>query len=374
MYNQLLGMYQITGNPLFLKPIQQTFDLAISTADASDEEMEKAGSAAWAGTFLRGEDNPEANHLQDGIKMFGLAKTITGWNKYDEFLAQYGDAYTKYQISGDMGIVEKELEAALSSLRANFPLYTSEVKFTDRVYVDGEEMLFGMYTGYSGRGIESPAPAVTWENTGTGVGVLVNKAQTDSMDISLYNFGGEKEILMNCWKLEPGNYKIIIKNNEGFTVRDYDLIVEERGQQATLGLPQKGEYQVIVSQINKSNTSIFPAPDLAIGVGDIGLTPKSISGTDSIDINVIVHNIGNAPARNIEVKAWVDGKPVGSATIDQIDAPNDLNAKTHRVRMSWRHETGPHDFLIVISCDQKEITLRNNEFSLHMEEIVLTWK
>ncbi|MCB0837385.1 MAG: hypothetical protein KDD99_12025, partial [Bacteroidetes bacterium] len=74
------------------------------------------------------------------------------------------------------------------------------------------------------------------------------------------------------------------------------------------------------------------------------------------------------------VKAWVDGKPVGTAIIDQIDAPNDLNAKTHRVRMSWRHETGPHDFLVVISCDQKEITLRNNEFSLHMEEIVLTWK
>jgi hypothetical protein len=350
MYSFLLGLAEITQDNIYLQPIKQIFDLAISTADATDEEKQQAGSAAWAGAFFRGENVKSLK----GIRLLGRARTIGGLTEYDEFLAQYGDAYTQYQINGDLNAFETNLA---EELKGNM----------------SEEVLMAMYTGYVGKGLESPFPYITWENTGLETSILVNYAQRDSMNISLYNFGGEKEIIMNPWRLDLGTYKVIIKNKDNFTVGDFDLVVAERGQAATLTLPKTGEYRVSVAQTNSAGADLM-APDLAIGIGDVGVTPKPISGSDSVDLNVIVHNIGNEAARNIEVKAWVDGKPLGSIMIPKIEAPNDLKAKTQRVRMSWRHEKGAHDFLVVISCDQKEITLRNNEFTMHMEEIVMHGK
>ena len=354
MYNQLMGMYQITGNETFLEPISQTYALVAS--NASDEEKQKAGSAAWAGELLR--TNPA------GIQIFELAKNVSGKTDYDEFLGASGSSYSAYQINGDLSGIEGELESALNNLK-QFSADGSSAS----VSLEGNQTLLGMYSG--SREMALPSLAVSWENTGIDVGILVNYGSSDSLNVNLYNFGGEKEISMNLWKLEAGTYQLILKNKDGFTVGDRSLVIIERGQKESIELPDNQELTLTISQQATSNINKKTSPDLAIGIGDVGITPKPISGSDSVDLNVIIHNIGNAAATNIEVKTWVDGKPLGTTMIDKIDAPNDLSAKTHRVRLAWRNEKGAHDFLVIIKCDQQEITMRNNEFEMHMEEIVL---
>jgi len=107
----------------------------IGAAQEKLPENPEQGSLNWVkkvllqgGVDKGGADNPMTD-------VFAMAGRISNSSKYDEFIALHGNPYNKYLVNKDRETINKGFEELLNSLRYNFPLLTTEVKYTDRVYV-----------------------------------------------------------------------------------------------------------------------------------------------------------------------------------------------------------------------------------------------
>ncbi|MEZ4773603.1 MAG: hypothetical protein R3D00_10510 [Bacteroidia bacterium] len=342
MYHQLIGMYDITGDETFLIPVNETIRLARDTKGKGDSKVE--GSAAWAGAYLRGEVADDENHRRDGISMMNIARTITGNNQFDAFLGAYGSPYLQYTLDGNISRIESGLEEAVEALRYNLPLRTTEVKFTDRVYVEGEDLLSGMYTGHPGKGIEYPGMAVTWKNTGREIAVLTEAATPGRLKVQIYNFGPAKTIQMQLWRLKPGLYSL---HGLPGTTR---IEVTERGQMIPIMIPEGILLNVEIEAEKISKDTFFPSADLAINSRDIVVDGRTIRAT--------VHNIGNQTAENITVVCRVNGKDSGKHLIARLPAPLNMAAQTAVIEFESQEDVGEAQIEIIYSG--KEITKLNN--------------
>ncbi|MET0464378.1 MAG: hypothetical protein ABW007_14530, partial [Chitinophagaceae bacterium] len=205
----LLGMYRITGDRVFLQTVE-FYRKLMSGKRIDTSKVTIPGSIEWVRMQLLkgGEDRDSIQHPMG--KLLGMAKQLTGAADYDSLLLKYGHPYNRYMLSRDTAIVVKGMERILGTLRYNFPLLTSEVKFTDRVYIPGVNLLMGMYTGHFGAGYEFPALLASWKNTGEDVAVFVQGGDQESLQVSLYNFGKEKTIGLRTWQLASGRYRFIL--------------------------------------------------------------------------------------------------------------------------------------------------------------------
>lgn len=358
MYNQLLGMYALTGNDDFLEPVNQT--LALATQTPHQRGKLEAGTAAWAAHYLRG-DHKAADAPGGGIGMANLAKSLTGSSRYDEFLKQHGSAYARYVLSGDPADIVEGCQQLLASLRYNYPLKTTEVKFTDRVYVPMDQLLFGMYTGHMGSGFEYPALAVSWKRTGKDVAVLVNGSSRQSLKVSLFNFTPqEKEVGMKLWQLEAGNYEMRLKDQaSGRLLYRQSLNVRERAQEVPLRLPGQQSCVLEIRQLRATPSSPTPLPDLAFSEESIQFLPAT--GPEPPTIRVQVHNIGRKQLRNARIELWINGRKMASKRIKQLAAPNDLNPQHAFVDFSWKTFPGTYHIQVKGIYGKEEITKVNNQ-------------
>ncbi len=91
-----------------------------------------------------------------------------------------GSPYLRYLLTQDVTPLLEACEASIDSTKFNREMVTTEVRWTDRVAVDGTETLLAMYTGHIGHQGYWPLHAVTWEGTGPGFAALVRKADERS--------------------------------------------------------------------------------------------------------------------------------------------------------------------------------------------------
>ncbi|MEO7046711.1 MAG: CARDB domain-containing protein [Ferruginibacter sp.] len=364
----LLGMYDITKNTNFLKTIN-TYAALMIEADKEKDQIKNAkpGSLNWAKYLLiSGGIDHEVNDNPMG-KAYSMAQKITGSNKYDQLIAKYAEPYNRYQITHDSEEITKGFEEILGSLRYNFPMLTSEVKFTDRVYMPGSNLLTDMYTGHFGAGYEYPSLVATWKNTGPDVSVFVNSGDKKSADISLYNFEKEKTVQMLTWRLEPGLYSVkegIDTNDDGVIdelLSDKKVELHERVNTIDLAINSKKIIVVSIRQINAFGELPANMPDVAIATNDISLSDTKSSPGDSLKVNCTIHNIGNIKAKNILVEFLIDNKKIREAHIPELDAPNDLTPKHKKISFNWLSQPGIHRLEIKLAIDQKEITTWNND-------------
>lgn len=360
MYAQLIGMYGITGNTAFLKPVDFCYNLMRQAALEKLPENAGQGTPGWAKKVLLegGVDKGAADNPMAGV--FAMAGQISGNSKYNDFIAARGNPYNKYLVDKDMNTIYKGLEATLSSLRYNLPLLTSEVKYTDRVYIPGSDLLFGMYTGHFGAGYEYPSSIVTWKNTGPDMGVFVRQGNNRSATISLYNFGESRTVTMQTWLLEPGVYRLSTgsdNNDDGQIDTDKTertVVLKERVNQVQLQVPA-GKLQVITIEQLKAHPQTGPLADVALSDRDISI--------DKEQLHVKVHNVGNVAARNVTVELWSGNKKTSSAKIKEIAAPNDLTPRwaTTSFKLAPGMATAPVSVRVLM--DQPEITTLNNTAS-----------
>ncbi|MDN5217136.1 CARDB domain-containing protein [Fulvivirgaceae bacterium BMA12] len=364
MYNQLLGMYAITGDNIFLKPTNKTYDLMTNVGTRERSTDIQPGSEEWAVGYLTGKktNNPIA-------EMYGLAKTLTGSTRYDPFITQAGLPYSKYLATGDKEELRKGFKRLLGSLNYNFPMFTSEVKFTDRVYVPERELLFGMYTGHIGSGFEFPAVAVTWKNTGRDIAVLVNQADRKKLNVSLFNFSLEKTVTMRTWRLEPGRYRLKTgpdENDDGQIDKpgmEMTFEIRERMHQLAIPVPSNRRFAITIQQLEPYQKAAFSMPDLALSREHFLISNPDAREGETLQIDVTVHNIGNSAAKNIKLAFFVDDKKIDFRQISTIQAPNDLEPKWETVTTNWVAEKGTHRIRAIVSGREKEITRNNNEVS-----------
>ncbi len=363
----LLGMYDITKNNNFLKTIDRYAALMTQAEKEGDQTKNaKPGTLNWAKYLLiSGGIDHEVNDNPMG-KAFSMAQKITGSNKYDQLISKYAEPYNQYLITHDRGKIEKGFEEILGSLRYNFPMLTSEVKFTDRVYMPASNLLTDMYTGHFGAGYEYPSLVATWKNTGPDVSVFVHRGDKKLADISLYNFGKEKIIKMLTWQLEPGIYSVkkgVDTNDDGKIdelLSDEKVELHERVNTIDLAIQSKKIIVVSVRQIKAFATFPVNMPDVAIAKDDISLPGKKIIQGDSLNVNCIIHNIGNTTAKNVLVEFFVDDKKISEAHISELNAPNDLVPQHKEINFKWMAQVGKHRLEIKLGTAQKEITTWNN--------------
>ncbi len=193
LYYHLSGMYYLTNNKHFLEPVNEAAAILREARINAPDKNAVAGSAAWAKRILLegGEDKTAGTHPLGQV--FAMTRQLTGEQDLDSLVSELASPYNKYSITGKEADMLEGFTPILASLRYNFPLLTSEVKFTDRVYVRGSDLLTGMYTGHFGRGFEFPAMVATWKNTGPAVSVFVRSGDARSAVVSLYNRGGGKD-------------------------------------------------------------------------------------------------------------------------------------------------------------------------------------
>jgi len=353
MYYQMLGMFHITGDSMLLSPYMKMLDLTHRYFKQNHQSAGEMGSESWA-----------VHHLLSEPDLLGYALNL-GLYDHTDMIEAMGSPYTQFLIRQKLESINQGLAYVLSSLRYNLPLFTTEVKFTDRVYVPGHDLLSGMYTGHVGSGFEFPFLHVSWENTGKDVGILVGKCDDEKVTVTLHNFLDQKTIGMHVWRLKNGLYQVKLRNGKDQTiVSTFTQDIQERGQLIEFDLPEKGTYEITVELLEPRENNLFPRGDLALGK----IVHKK--NHDEVDVYVDLHNIGNQSVEDVKIELIADGEIFAEQYVDSIEAPNDL--KPVKQAISFRglspNQIRKPMFVQVSTQKAKEITYLNNRKVVDLSE------
>ncbi|MEC8381088.1 MAG: hypothetical protein VXZ96_12230 [Myxococcota bacterium] len=162
------------------------------TVDSSE-----TGSESWAIQEIKGK-------LLSVLEKQWL---LTGTSASDELLLEHGGDYIRYRITGEDAALESALVNPTTALSWNKAMYTSEVRFTDRVlkfhtrYWNGiaeaplpgvdTSILYNMVTGDIGEASILPLPAVRWGFPHQTLRVNVQTASPTALRAQLYNTAPE---------------------------------------------------------------------------------------------------------------------------------------------------------------------------------------
>jgi hypothetical protein len=230
MLNTLVLTAHMTGDKSFLAPLRSMAEARRDWLQAGRPDA-SAGSRLWCGAQL--------NELGGAIAKY---RFVTGDDSFDAFLRTEREVpYVQYRLAaGAEGLepLATALGAVASVVRVNFPGYTQEVRFTDRVMrfpvlyqpgwmleqgvsspiIEGGVMAMGMNrlmllyqtaTGDPGDPLYFPLNAVRWRTPPRDVAALVTDAAPDRFAAKLYHFGAtERAFDAELLLLVPGDYEV----------------------------------------------------------------------------------------------------------------------------------------------------------------------
>jgi hypothetical protein len=167
--------------------------------------------------------------------------------------------------------------------------------------------------------------AVSWEGgANEDLARLVSYADEKSLRVSLYNFGEQPvSTTMRLWRIGKGDYEIStgVDSNDDGTIDNPDDATKRHCQlgrfsTVPIEISPRENITVTIEQVESLPTP-GDLPDLAISSEDISLV-----NDDSIE--VVVHNIGSASAKNVLVRL-VDGggKAMAETRIEEMASPSD---------------------------------------------------
>jgi hypothetical protein len=244
--------------------------------------------------------------------------------------------------------------------------YTEALIHTDTQTGVGRDELIRAALGGRLQGRIEPHPhsiAVSWEgNENPDLARLVSYADEKTLKVNLYNFSTKAaEITMRVWRLEKGRYEIAMgpdRKDDG-TIDGKETWkrteVLRRFSTVPLEIPPHQNMALCVTQV-ESLPEENALPDLAIGKEDL----RAVGGNT---LEAIIHNIGAAPAENVQVEVIrPNGKVVASQTIAELGAPS-ADFAARRITLSFPGLKSPEKLGIRIDPNNEiaEIFEENNE-------------
>jgi hypothetical protein len=216
--------------------------------------------------------------------------------------------------------------------------WTRALRHTDRqAGAPGRNELISAALGGRIQGRIEPHPhsmVVSWNNPDPDISRLVSYGDSRTVRVNLFNFKSDPQsISMRLWRIEDGIYRLrmgLDLDDDGKIDSRRPLLRDEkialrRFSDTSLVIPPLQNVAVEIERVKalKSHGSL---PDLAVhperGVNAIG-----------DELRVTVHNIGNAPARNVVVDILdASGRLIGRETIRDIEAPLDWKPRTIELR------------------------------------------
>ena len=246
----------------------------------------------------------------------------------------------------------------INSMRINRPFLTSEVYFTDRVFVRGAEHLLAMYTGDVTRAGDFPSFAVTWKNTGADFAALVTEITDEALRVLAYNFEvEEKTVGIRLWRLQDGVYSVVGKGMGQTDVFRRDGVRIRRGTEVEVDLPARQLTRISIDLTGEVQKVAEHLPDAGISTRDVVV--------DGDSVRVTVHNIGTVDVENLTVALYNGENALGRMEIQNLEAPLDLLPRTKQVAFSIGFDM-PDSITVVLDLEEKleEITRVNNRVTV----------
>ena len=140
---------------------------------------------------------------------------------------------------------------------------------------------------------------------------------------------------------------------------DEQFTLTEPSGGVTLHLEPGRTYALEVTQLARGQAEVHTA-DPAIAARDIRFDPRG-------HLLVDVHNIGNLPAENVEVKFYEGdpaegGKLLGRTIVSHVEPPNTLQPQVVRTGIEWSPTAERHVITVVLDESDaiSELFERNN--------------
>ncbi|MBM4018712.1 MAG: hypothetical protein FJ288_10360 [Planctomycetes bacterium] len=249
MCDALLLAWHMTRDESFLEPLRSMAAVRQRYLESPPRDSPAPGSEAWCGSKL-------------GLLGPTLAKyrALTGRPDFDRLLARDYRAWFALQQGADRRALVAALDEAAHALRINFPGYTSEVRYTDRVlsfptlFGDGymfqkrvagiprpsTDLLYSTATGDPGRLEGLAMNAVRWLTPPRDIAALVARCGPDDFRAELYHFGeSARPMGAELYLLAPGAYAVAVSPDGGPPGRPAALKVSGRRARVAFELPPR---------------------------------------------------------------------------------------------------------------------------------------
>lgn len=238
MYDQMLFASHIGNDPALRAPLVAAFDLVAQHGRETGEAA--TGSAPWAARQLFGGESFHA--------IWGQWRLLTGDDRYDTLLKETTPSqYLRFRLTGDDSALGAAGQGIIDRLTVNWPLITSEVLFTDRVYAstrDGQADYADMIAMMTGAmTTDSPYYHVTWHDRKGELAYLVRDTRPDRLQIEVASFAKDASVTAKFWQLADGVYCVKVRDPSGRSAAT-KLSVSHRGQEHRFALPATGVYRV----------------------------------------------------------------------------------------------------------------------------------
>lgn len=264
LLNTLVLTAHMTGDKSFLEPLRTMAAARLDWIKAGRPQAPE-GSRLWCGANVE--------QLSGAIAKY---RVVTGDNRLDALLREEREAsYVQYRLAGrpdDLQPLVASLDTLASSLRINFPGYTQEVRFTDRVLrfpmlyqpgwmlergvpatvLSGGMMAVGLNrvallyhsaTGDPGEPGYFPLNAVRWRTPPRDLAALVTDAAPHRLAARVYHFGAsERALEAELLLLEPGKYRFELTDAaNGKTLQGGSVTIATNSRRIGLKLPPARE-------------------------------------------------------------------------------------------------------------------------------------
>jgi hypothetical protein len=178
---------------------------------------------------------------------------------------------------------------------------------------------------------------------GPDVPRLVLKADDTSLDAVCYSFDSVKRDLgMRLCRIRDGHYRIAVLKDPGGQGKGGETLWQtetdlRRFDVVSLPIPPRTPVVIRVAQL-RATPRPAQLPDLAIDPWDATLKGSTVTA--------VVHNLGNAPAKDVVVRLLDGERTVQEKTIPSLEAPVDFQAK--RATVSFENVTPTNALRVVI--------------------------
>ena len=251
MLNTLLLTNHITQDPKYLEPIWSMAKIRLEYLQNPPKQPPASGSKAWCGSKLGGLSSIIAKYMLLG-----------GTTKFDQLIKTGANPYAAFRFSGDRELLVTALRDNAEALRINFPGYTSEVRYTDRVlrfpavfgdngiypsaiptiHQPNTNLLYATLTGDPGDAGYFPTNAVRWMTPPRDIAALVTETGRDRFRAELFHFGEKpRDMSALFYLLDPGEYifKLFPKGANIKVNAVKRIVVSDANTPITFQLPAK---------------------------------------------------------------------------------------------------------------------------------------
>lgn len=243
MIAYLVQAHVQTGDPRFLEPLVRMAELRRSYRSVENDGP--VGSEVWAARRLPGMINE------------ALAKwrQLSGETRFDDLLKADAEGYPRFALDGDIGSLSASLAEVARTLSLNWPMFTSEVRYTDRVLsfprawprtqASGlkradSDVVYSSVTGDPGSIVNYPLNGARWHTLPTEMAALVTQNQRAQFAAELFHFGAApRSLAVSLLVLEPGRYAWRLSDAEEGDIAKGEIEITSSARRLSLELPSR---------------------------------------------------------------------------------------------------------------------------------------